>query len=59
MNFLDHEDERPVIDNLLRAYRTPPPASAGKREFDGLLDRLRVALAGEDRAAEDRRARRG
>lgn len=44
MTFFYKEDEKPVIDNLLRAYRMPQPGHENAPDFAELLARLRVAL---------------
>ncbi len=54
MTFFYKEDEKPVIDNLLRAYRIPQQGHANAPDFPELLARLRVALDKRSGHVDDR-----
>lgn len=54
MTFFFKEDEKPVIDNLLRAYRNPRLDHENSPDFPELLARLRVALDKRSGRIDDR-----
>ncbi len=46
--YYNRDDEKPIIDNLLRAYRAPregAPRPDGP-DFDALIERIRAKWAG-------------
>jgi hypothetical protein len=54
MTFFYKEDEKPIADNLLRAYRIPRKGQENVPDFSELLARLHVALDKRRGRVDDR-----